>query len=137
MTCTHAGRDYSEGALVCANGRELRCTGDVWQETGYICLMNDNDMEYQKISSDGKIFSDSTSPELAGTSVAAVTMGCCSWILGAPTGYARLYNTCPSCKVVSVDHTNGNVERVTVSGDSYVDVRRLESNTKIIGERDC
>ena len=36
-SCTYAGTQYSEGALICANGRELRCSGGEWKETGFAC----------------------------------------------------------------------------------------------------
>lgn len=35
--CTYNGKNYSEGSLVCANGRELKCSGSEWRETGYLC----------------------------------------------------------------------------------------------------
>lgn len=37
MSCQFAGKTYSEGAIICSNGRELRCSGSVWGETGYSC----------------------------------------------------------------------------------------------------
>lgn len=37
MSCQFAGVEYSEGALICQNGRELRCSGGEWVETGYSC----------------------------------------------------------------------------------------------------
>lgn len=37
MTCTYNGTEYSEGALICANGRELVCRGGDWHENGETC----------------------------------------------------------------------------------------------------
>lgn len=37
MTCTYNGRSYAEGSLTCQNGREMKCRGGEWQETGYPC----------------------------------------------------------------------------------------------------
>ena len=35
--CLYAGKAYAEGSLICVNGRELKCSGGSWQETGYAC----------------------------------------------------------------------------------------------------
>lgn len=35
--CKFGGKDYSEGSLICLNGRELKCSGGEWKETGYRC----------------------------------------------------------------------------------------------------
>jgi hypothetical protein len=37
MACNYSGRTYSDGSLICANGRELKCSGGSWQETGFRC----------------------------------------------------------------------------------------------------
>lgn len=38
--CMFEGNEYSEGAVVCANGRELKCRNGSWHETGYPCGEN-------------------------------------------------------------------------------------------------
>lgn len=35
--CYYDGFEYSEGSLICVNGRELKCRSGQWQETGYSC----------------------------------------------------------------------------------------------------
>jgi hypothetical protein len=35
--CYFDGQEYSEGSLVCSNGRELKCRDGEWHETGYEC----------------------------------------------------------------------------------------------------
>lgn len=37
MSCSYNGRTYSNGSLICANGRELKCDAGNWRETGYRC----------------------------------------------------------------------------------------------------
>jgi hypothetical protein len=37
MSCVFEGVEYSEGSLVCANGRELVCRNDEWHENGESC----------------------------------------------------------------------------------------------------
>ena len=40
MACMYNGRSYAEGSLTCQNGREMKCRGGEWQETGYPCSPN-------------------------------------------------------------------------------------------------
>lgn len=40
MTCTYEGKSYSDGVLICMNGREMKCRGGEWSETGYACATN-------------------------------------------------------------------------------------------------
>jgi len=35
--CRYKGSLYSEGSLICVNGRELKCSSGEWHETGYTC----------------------------------------------------------------------------------------------------
>lgn len=42
MPCIFEGVEYSEGALVCANGRELVCRNDEWHENGENCVRQDD-----------------------------------------------------------------------------------------------
>ena len=51
MTCTYNGKSYSDGALICVNGREMKCRGGDWNETGYPCTTNTAIQQDQ--SSDG------------------------------------------------------------------------------------
>ena len=37
MTCSYGGRVFSEGSLICMNGREMKCSGGEWKNTGYPC----------------------------------------------------------------------------------------------------
>lgn len=50
MSCLFDGEEYSDGALICSNGRELKCSGNSWQETGYTCqLTTENDPKRYKV----------------------------------------------------------------------------------------
>lgn len=52
--CKFADVDYSEGALICSNGRELKCSGGEWIETGYSCQTSGDDASvYLRISPAG------------------------------------------------------------------------------------
>lgn len=42
-TCKYAGKEYSEGSLICKNGREMKCRGGDWEETGYACNKSDGE----------------------------------------------------------------------------------------------
>jgi hypothetical protein len=42
MTCIYEGLEYSEGALVCANGRELVCREGDWRENGVLCEQDED-----------------------------------------------------------------------------------------------
>lgn len=44
MSCVYEGVEYSEGSLVCANGRELVCRGDEWHENGESCVSDVSDV---------------------------------------------------------------------------------------------
>jgi len=37
MSCSYNGRSFSNGSLICANGREMKCDSGNWRETGYRC----------------------------------------------------------------------------------------------------
>lgn len=39
MSCLFRGKTYSEGAIICSNGRELKCRESEWTETGFTCLV--------------------------------------------------------------------------------------------------
>ena len=39
--CTYNGAAYSEGSLICVNGKELSCYAGVWAETGRACTSID------------------------------------------------------------------------------------------------
>lgn len=42
-SCKYEGLGFSEGSIICANGRELRCSAGSWSETGYLCADSDVD----------------------------------------------------------------------------------------------
>ena len=56
MVCQFAGQEYSEGALICSNGRELRCSGGGWAETGYECSALSLDGYMRHEDEDKKVF---------------------------------------------------------------------------------
>jgi len=39
--CVYGGETYSEGSLICVNGKELSCYAGVWAETGRTCTSFD------------------------------------------------------------------------------------------------
>ncbi|WP_157694187.1 DUF1496 domain-containing protein [Hydrogenophaga crassostreae] len=42
-TCIYGSETYEEGAVICVNGRGLRCVQGEWQETGQPCGEADAD----------------------------------------------------------------------------------------------
>mgnify|MGYP003374711233 CR=1 FL=1 len=55
MACIYNGKQYSEGSLLCVNGRELKCRGDAWEETGFECNpKSDRSEEFPQISEEEK-----------------------------------------------------------------------------------
>lgn len=139
MSCTNNGTSYSEGALICSNGRELRCSGAGWQETGYSCLASSDEESYQTIADDG--FSSSVSGEqrssTSNTSALSSLLQCCRYVLGAPFGSVRVYNSCSSCKIVTISFGNGVVQKHQVMGNNYTDVHLVDGNSQLVGEQDC
>lgn len=139
MSCTNNGTSYSEGALICSNGRELRCSGGGWQETGYSCLTSSDEQSYQKIADDG--LSSGVSGEepsnFTNSSALPSLLQCCKYVLGAPFGSVRVYNSCPSCKVVTISFGNGVVQKHQVMGNDYKDVYLVDGNSQLVGEQAC
>jgi hypothetical protein len=37
MACTYAGVEYSDGAIICVSGKEMKCYSGAWTETGNAC----------------------------------------------------------------------------------------------------
>ncbi|WP_423061023.1 hypothetical protein [Citrobacter portucalensis] len=138
MTCSNGGLNYSEGALICSNGHELRCSGGSWQETGYSCYVTDDEGSYTRISADGLYSSDSSiSPDSIKHPKDPALLGCCVTIRGAPSGYARIYNNCGNCKVVTTQGGHDDIIRTRVPPHSSVDVVASGGSLYIIGEDDC
>jgi hypothetical protein len=52
MTCSYNGRSYSNGSLICANGRELKCDSGSWRETGYRCTPRVADKQISTLAID-------------------------------------------------------------------------------------
>jgi hypothetical protein len=132
MTCSFGGANYSEGSLICSNGRELKCSGGAWQETGYACtlLSEVNATEYIQISSDGRTI----------TSVADgqnFLLPCVKFVVGAPYGKVRLFNECGGCKEAAISWSDGLIQHVQVGGFSAVDIPLRAQASQIVGERDC
>lgn len=132
--CVFGGAQYSEGALICVNGRELKCSGGDWQETGYGCgNMSENPSAYYKIGENGvSTLTRSDSAELLNSEV-----GCVKYTIGAPYGMLRLYNSCASCKTATIAWSDGQVTRHKVSANNYVDIPNRAQASQIVGTQDC
>ncbi|MGV6393661.1 DUF1496 domain-containing protein [Pseudomonas caspiana] len=50
MPCIFEGLQYSEGSLVCANGRELVCRNDDWEENGELCEQPEGNSDAREAS---------------------------------------------------------------------------------------
>lgn len=138
MSCTNGGVSYSDGALICSNGRELRCDGGAWQETGYSCFMRDDANSYTRISGDEAACSDSSiSSDSVKRANDPVILNCCRMIRGAPAGYGRVYNNCGSCMEVTTQGGDGDIKRTRVPAQNYVDVAMTNGYIEIIGEGNC
>jgi hypothetical protein len=136
MSCKSAGQEYSEGALICANGRELRCHGGDWQETGYSCSTYD-DEKYLRISPDGKFAALSTA-EVAGAvrSNHTLALGCVVNTV-APIGSFRLVNTCSKCQVALLSWSNGDFDRISIEAGGVYDGQMKGMSFTIAGSVDC
>ncbi|RYX80167.1 DUF1496 domain-containing protein [bacterium] len=56
MKCVYAGKEYSEGSLICVNGRELKCRGDAWEDTGLECgQQNGRADEFPEITDEERV----------------------------------------------------------------------------------
>ncbi|MDH1408484.1 hypothetical protein [Acinetobacter johnsonii] len=139
MTCKSGGKEYSRGELICSNGRELRCDGQEWIETGYYCFFYSdeiNDESYYKISFDSEVFIKDNLTEHAKDEI--VKYGGCVRIIASPSmNQIRLYNACTTCKTAHLSWSNGTVQRVDVPANDYIDIPWLASSMHIITDSDC
>lgn len=130
--CKSGGVEYSEGALICSNGRELKCSGGSWHETGYSCLLlAEKEDQYVRLSADGL-----STGEIAGTPTPAL-LPCIKYVLGAPYGHVRLYNSCDQCKIVTISWSDGQIQRERMNGNSHKDIPHRAQASQIIGEQNC
>lgn len=129
--CNYNGTSYSEGALICANGRELRCSGRQWQETGYDCAAsNETGSEYARIATGGQALHP-------GIAAATTTQaGCISFIRGAKSGI-RLFNNCDHCAIAMISWSDGGFTEHRVAAYSYLDIPMRASGAQIAGSRPC
>ena len=145
MSCNHNGKTYSQGSLVCANGRELRCDGDYWSETGYSCFTNTeviNEEDYYKISSDQLTFIQNTfEKELNKVNnqdiPESANLGCVRIILSGSMNKIRIFNQCSTCKIAFLSWSNGDPDRVRIAAQGCVDVPTKAQAMQIVGEADC
>lgn len=128
--CVSGGVEYSEGSLICSNGRELKCIGGAWQETGYSCSSkNDDPMHYTRFAADG----------LSSTEVSAASplLQCVQYVIGAPYGQIRLYNSCSTCKLVTISWSDGQIQRERVQANSHKDIPNRAQASQLVGEQNC
>ena len=69
-SCTFNGVEYSQGAVICSNGKELKCYGGVWSETGNTCTTT-SDSEVAEFSGTG---GEVTATVAAGSMAVAVPL---------------------------------------------------------------
>lgn len=128
--CVSGGVEYSEGSLICSNGWELRCSGGAWNETGYICSSkNETLRDYIRFSSDGL--------SSAEVSAAFLPVSCVQYVIGAPYGWLRLYNSCSTCKSVTISWSDGQIQREQVQATSHKDIPNRAQASQLVGEQDC
>jgi hypothetical protein len=137
MACYSGGFEYSEGSLICSNGRELRCSGGAWQETGYSCVQSEND-EHLRIDPDGQ-----TIRIIAKDSVGAPYAGyksqnrCVRVVNDSNTSVVKFYNSCEACMVVVMSWFGGQVSRVAVQPKNFAVIQRESIQGDIIDEYPC
>ena len=127
-----------DGDLLCEQGKEKIFKGGGWVESGRLCVDSDSGNTYQTISEDGLsigLSSDIELPQPDGGGAGRLT--CCRYILGAPFGSVRLYNSCAGCKTVTISYGSGDIRDYSVQGNSHYDVILVHPNSQLAGERDC
>jgi hypothetical protein len=98
MNCVYGGVEYSEGSLICSNGRELVCDGGQWRENGYTC--------------DDASKNEVPGPRICATSAA---VQCLQFVPNGDGIYPVIVNKCQDCMdgMLVID---GNVQWVRVPG---------------------
>lgn len=128
MNCTFNGQGYSEGALICSNGRELKCDSGEWRETGYACAeIGSSPNEYIRVSPNG-------------SSIDTVTnsiVPCVQFIIGAPYNHVRLFNSCEKCKKVAIAWSDGAITYETVQSGQHKDILSRAQAGQMVAEGEC
>lgn len=134
MGCQNDGKDYSEGALICSNGRELKCSGTEWQETGYLCAsLQSAEAGFLRISRDGR----------QANYITGAPAECVTFIIGAPVNYLRVYNKCDGCKRITIAWSDGQITHEQVNPNQPHDfMQRLDTgglplSCQLVEERRC
>lgn len=140
MGCEHGGVAYPDGALICAGGRELRCSGGAWRETGYSCVAaageRPDDASHIRISPDGMRVARITRDEI-GADAYVEQSPCVRFILPPVWGIQRLYNACGESRMVTIAWVDGTLESVRVEAHGHTDVHSTSAAGQIVGERPC
>lgn len=139
MGCEHGGEAYADGALVCVNGRELRCVGGEWRETGYACVSAEGDGDgssHVRISPDGMRVARITRDDI-GADAFVEPAPCVRFIPPPRSGVQRLYNSCGQCRTVTIAWVDGQLENVRVEAHGHTDVSSTSAGGQIVGERPC
>jgi hypothetical protein len=124
--CKHNGVEYSEGSLLCMNGREVKCSGGSWSETGYRCVTGSEDLSVYSVE-EASIGKDEVRPFLP----------CVQAVGGPPPGHFSVYNSCDKCVRVVLDWAVGGIQEVNVPPNTRADIRTKSSSMRIIAEKDC
>lgn len=134
MACRYGGVDYSEGSIMCQNGKEVVCRGVNWVETGYTCVNSNelpiratDDGKYIRISPNGRTI-EIVSPNI---------LGCVVFTFPSHPGGMRIYNGCNDCKSVDISWSNGDITTVILQGREFKDLEVRASAALIVGENPC
>ncbi len=139
MSCQYNGNEYSAGSLICKNGRELKCDGESWMETGYTCFMNNDEStkdSYYKISFDKQVFIKDNLTELLEEDKKLYS-GCLTIIPSPNLNVVRVYNSCDSCKIAHLAWDNGIIDKVRIGAGTYSDTPIRSSLVQLVGESNC
>ena len=136
MSCTFDGRPYSEGSLICSNGKELRCSGSQWSETGYTCFSESLD-KYTRIDPSGTILSDSDFVSKNSQDSAKIFTGCLKFLVPPQSKMGRIFNSCNRCMTAHLAWDNGQMTSENIPPGNYKDFLMRSSFVQIVDESPC
>lgn len=120
-SCVYEGKEYSDGAVTCQNGKEYRCNDGTWDSLGSSC---GNTVTAAQVTDDAEL---RTSKTLA-----------CLSFFSAGISQVGIRNNCSECKVAVVNwQPQVGIRKYKVQGYSQIVINIEAQSGQLIGEDPC
>lgn len=150
-SCFFDGKEYSDGAMTCQAGKQMRCNDGVWQDTGDPCS---NGLSIQKRVTEQKVVTEPESIEkisaphlsveigattitLTQTKVAEARLTCCNFFSVGSISQLGIRNSCAQCRIAVVSWAGAGIYRYRVPGYSEIIIDFASTSGSLIGEDPC